>query len=63
MEIVQMNIDNATIYYSDCLEIMYVLRVTHWGGFSARCDSVASVAYYALLEAVLDEIDFSVYDD
>ncbi len=63
MEIVQTNIENATIYYSDCLDIMYVLRVTHWDDFPVICDSVAAVAYYALEEAVLDEIDLSVYDD
>jgi hypothetical protein len=63
LEIVQMNIDNATIYYSDCLDIMYILRITHWGDFPVKCDNVCSVAYYALEEAVLEEIDLSVYDD
>jgi len=51
-------IDNACIYYADCMEIIDSLNAYDFSRFELECTTIPQVAYCALMEEVYEH-DFS----
>ena len=47
-------IDNACIYYSDCIDVMKEYNAYNWSDFEFECTNVSMVAYCVLLEETYD---------
>lgn len=62
-EYIQIDLDNAVIYYQDCFEIAQSLSLTCFTGFElGDATTINQLAYFGLYEFVNEELDFSLIE-
>lgn len=57
-EFIYQEIDNACIYYKDCMDIIRETHTMDFGHFDVECTTIPQIAYCALLEETYEH-DFS----
>lgn len=56
-------IDNACIYYSTCFDICKDLNATQFDEYDMECKNISQLAYAALYEYTMDELDVSELEE
>jgi len=57
------SIDNACIYYADCFDICKELSATDFTAYHIECNTINQLAYAALYEYSLNELDVNKLDE
>jgi len=56
-EFINIELDNAVIYYSDCFDICKELNATDFTAYEIECNTIEQLAYACLNEYVYGEIE------
>jgi len=56
-EFINIELDNAVIYYSDCFDICRELNATDFTAYEIECNTIEQLAYACLNEYVYGEIE------
>ena len=56
-EFINLELDNAVIYYSDCFDICKELNATDFTAYEIECNTIEQLAYACLNEYVYGEIE------
>lgn len=56
-------LDTACIYYSDCFDICKELSATDFTAYDMECNTISQLAYAALYEYTLNELDVNKLDE
>jgi hypothetical protein len=62
-EFINIELDNAVIYYSDCFDICKELNATDFTAYEIECNTIEQLAYACLNEYVYGEIELGELDD
>ena len=54
---IMQDIDNQTIYYSDCFDICKELDATDFTAYSSECNNICELAWQALYEFICEELE------
>jgi uridine phosphorylase len=56
-------IDRACIYTADCFDICKELSATHFNDYDMECNTITDLAYAALYEYAVNEMDVHQFDE
>lgn len=56
-------IDRACIYYADCFDICKELNATDFTEYDAQINSISDLAYYALYQYTMNEMNINQFDE